>query len=470
MSEKYGKSIGKKDLVILCITAILSLRWCPIASQYGGALIFLWIIAGIMFLVPFSLIILELCCIYPDTRGGLIQWVNIEYGEMVGFIVSVFYFISCLMALPTMLIFGACSFAYAFFPVLMTSKLYLNMFIIISFGIAILINWNGIDKVKKLIDIIGPIGTILPGAIIVMLAFGSVFIFGRPSATSYSLNNLIPNIGFDHLMFLSVLAFALAGIEMISAFAYKIKEPKKTMPFAIMIASAIIAFFYIITSISLNLIIPADKVNISTGFIQVLLYGFHFDFLAKVVGVLLAIGSLALTIVWVLGPAKAFIEGNSKDILPKFLIDKKHEGDIPKKALILEFVIIVLICLLTIAIPNFDSVYTMLIQITAITYFLPYLVIVSLYFHKRKRMNLSQKVEYFRIPGKTNLLAYAATSIAFFTLIVSLIFAFFPPSHLSKFYDKAIYIIELAGANIIILGFSYTYYKYMKKKIKIGCL
>jgi glutamate:GABA antiporter len=460
-----NKTIGKKDLIIFCITAIVALRWCPITAKYGAASISLWVIAGIIFFIPFSLIISELSCLYSEERGGLVVWIKNEFGERTAFIISFFYFISCLLALPTVLTFSASSFAYAFFPELMTNKLYLTSFIIIGFGISVLLNFYGIDKVKKIVDIVGPLGSILPGIIVIIAAFGAVFFFGRTSATAYNMSAIIPDIHFNNIMFLSVLAFAMAGIEMISAFAYKIKNPKKTIPFSIIIAAILIASFYIISSVSITMIIPPEKINIATAFVQVFEIGLKSQFLAKLVALLIAVGGIGLSLVWSIGPVKAFIDGNSNDILPKFLIDKDQSGDVPKKGLLFEFAIIVIVCLMTYAIPSFESVYTILIQITTITYFIPYIFIVAVYLNIRKRRNLSIKSDTFVIPGKTNLLAYIITGITLITLCVSLIIAFFPPSHLHNVSDKIEYVSVLIISNISLFLASFFFYSYKKERL-----
>jgi glutamate:GABA antiporter len=459
------KTMGSKGLIIFCITAIVALRWCPITAKYGAATIFLWITAGVIFFIPFSLIISELSCLYPDERGGLVVWIKNEFGERTAFIISFFYFISCLLALPTVLTFSASSLAYAFFPSLMTNKLYLTLFIIIGFGISVLLNFYGIDKVKKIVDIVGPLGSILPGMIVIVAAFGAVFFFDRPSATTYSISTMIPKIHFNNIMFLSVLAFAMAGIEMISAFVYKIKNPKKTIPFSIVIAAILIATFYIIASVAITLIIPPEKINIATAFVQVFEIGLQSHILAKIVALLIAIGGIGLSLVWSIGPVKAFIDGNSNKILPKFLTDKDQTGDVPKKGLIFEFVIIVCVCMMTYAIPNFESVYTIFIQITTITYFIPYIFIIAVYLNIRKKKNLNIKSDTFVIPGKTNFLAYLATGVTFFTLSLSLIFAFFPPSHLHNVSDKINYVAVLIISNILLFLASYFFYSFKKGKL-----
>ena len=74
------KILGKKDLVLFTVSAILLLDTLASAASVGVSSIFWWLFLSVVFFIPFALISAEMSCSYP-AQGGIYAWVKTAYGS-----------------------------------------------------------------------------------------------------------------------------------------------------------------------------------------------------------------------------------------------------------------------------------------------------------------------------------------------------------------------------------------------------
>ena len=72
-SSKKVASLSMVGMSILIITTVLSLRGLSSQAEFGYTSIFWYILAAIIFLIPFSLVCAELASTYTQ-NGGLFRW------------------------------------------------------------------------------------------------------------------------------------------------------------------------------------------------------------------------------------------------------------------------------------------------------------------------------------------------------------------------------------------------------------
>ena len=89
MGEVKEKTSGSKmtitTIVIMNITAVVSLRFLPSEAEYGLGAIFYYAFAALVFLVPMALVAAELATTYPE-KGGVFRWVSEAFGPRWGFL------------------------------------------------------------------------------------------------------------------------------------------------------------------------------------------------------------------------------------------------------------------------------------------------------------------------------------------------------------------------------------------------
>ena len=123
---------------------------------------------GVCFLLPSALISAELATGWPKT-GGVYIWVREGISDRWGFVAVWLQWIHSVPWYPVILYFIATSLAFVFDPELANNKIYVLSIVLVGFWGMTLLNYLGI-KTSSLFSAIGVVlGTIAPGALIVVL-------------------------------------------------------------------------------------------------------------------------------------------------------------------------------------------------------------------------------------------------------------------------------------------------------------
>lgn len=457
------KTMRLWDIVLMNVTAIIGLRWLPIAAGYGASSILLWLLAAALFFIPTGLVSAELATTWPE-QGGMYVWVKKAHGEKWGFLTSWFYWINNLFYYPSLLTFVAVTLAYIINPALKDNKLYIVAVILISFWVVTFINIKGTSVGKWLSNLSGTFGTLLPGLILIIL--GIIAAFTRPIPTDYSLSNWIPNLGnISNIAFLSTLMFAMAGIELTPILAGETDNPQKTFPLATIISAFIIAGVYIIGTVAITFIISPDKIGAASGIMQALELiskEIHMNVLVPLIACMIIIGSFGGIGVWVLGPIKMLFESTKEGILPEYFT-KLNKNDMPQNAMVIQAVLITLIVILTTFLPTVENIYGVLVLMTTITYFIPYLFMFVTFITLRIKFKDIERP--FKVPGSDGI-AWLITIIGLLSVILAIILPLVPPSNLKAAKDIIIYELEVAGGPFIFGFIGYLLYtQYQKKNV-----
>lgn len=141
-------------MAILIVTSILSLRGLPSEAKFGVQSIFYYIFAAIVFLVPFSLVCAELASTYTRT-GGLYRWVSEAFGPRWGWTAMYLEWQTIVIWFPTVLMFGAASLAYIFWPesfdqALASNKIYTLVIAMVIYWAATFNSFRGQKMANKL--------------------------------------------------------------------------------------------------------------------------------------------------------------------------------------------------------------------------------------------------------------------------------------------------------------------------------
>ena len=106
------RTLGVRDLVLLNIVAVLSLRWMATSAAAGPSALTLWLLAGLFFFVPQGLAVSELTLRYPE-EGGVYAWTKRAYGDSHGFLCGWCYWVNNVLYPPNLLISTAVMFTFA---------------------------------------------------------------------------------------------------------------------------------------------------------------------------------------------------------------------------------------------------------------------------------------------------------------------------------------------------------------------
>lgn len=454
------------DLVLMNVTAIIGLRWLPLAAGYGASSISLWVMAALLFLLPLGMVSSELATAWPD-EGGVYVWVKEAYGEKAGFIVSWFYWTNSFFFFPSLLIFVAVTLAFVIDPALATNKVFVCTVVLVSLWLVTFLNFRSMRIVKGLSNLSGTLGIILPGIIIVVLGFAAVLIWHKPIPTDYSFAKLIPDFGTtSNIAFLSTLMFSMAGLELTPTLAGETHDPKRTFPRALFISSALIVGMYIIGTVAITMMIAPEKIGAASGImdgLKIISADLHLPYVLTIVALMIVLSGLGGASVWSVVPIKMLHESCKNGILPKFFM-RLNKNDMPRNAMIVQSLVVTVIILGTSVLPSVNAFYEILILMATITYFIPYLFMFAT-FIKLRKIRPDQPRPY-RVPGG-NVFPWILAVVGFISVAVAIILPFvIPPKDVQTAHDILVYRLEILSGPVIFLVLGLLLHSRYQRKIK----
>ena len=263
-----SKFLGFGDIAILTFIANFGIRWLAVAAGMGASSILFWIIGAVFLGFPMALMSAQLCRLYPK-EGGIYAWIRESLGERSGFIVAWLYFINNVFYYPAILIFLATNFAYFLGkPALATNNHFVCAVVLIFFWMIVLISLFGLRVNKWLSEYGGILGSVFPALLIIGLGIAMV-VTTHHSATTFNWHTLISNHHLSHnLANLTMIMFALTGVEIIPTFANAVKNPKRDLYFGLIIGASLLVVFYVFGTIALNTILSPEQIQKTSGLIH----------------------------------------------------------------------------------------------------------------------------------------------------------------------------------------------------------
>jgi glutamate:GABA antiporter len=418
------RELGFLDLVLFYIAGGLSLRWIATAAAAGPSTILIWIFACLFFFVPLAASVLELSTRYPQ-EGGLYVWTQHAFGDFSGFLVAWMYWMSNLPYFPAVLYFGAGSLLFAFphgQKLANTSSYYL-LFALGYLALITLLNVRGL-KFGKWLNNLGAFGSWVPIVILLVLAGISVFRFG--SATKFTGESMTPQVGLKNAIFWSTIFFAFGGCETGSFMGEEIKDARRTIPRALIISGIVLAVSYIAGTIALLVALPSTAISGVGGFasaIQVMCNRLGLSWIVVLIALLIALNSI--------GGAASFLSSTSRlpfvagidRYLPQAFGRVHAKWGTPWIAITAYGFAGMFCALLSQAGSSVQSAYDLLVSMSIITYFIPF-VFLFLAMIRLQREPFPAGVA--RLPGGKPV-AILLASVGLLTTLMTIVLAVVPP-------------------------------------------
>jgi len=459
------KIMRVKDIVLMNITAVLSLRWLPIAAAYGASAPLLWVIAASVFFIPLGLVATELATAWPQ-EGGVYIWVKQAFGERIGFLTAWFYWTNSFFFYPSLLTFIVVTIAFLFNPALATSKVYVCSSLLISLWSITILNFKSMRVLKWLANCSGILGILLPGIIIILLGVVAVVFWKIPIPTDYSMAKLLPDFSTkSNIAFLATLMFSMAGIELTPTIAGETENPRKTFPRALFISAVIVVMTYIMGTVALTLMIAPEHIGAASGVmdaLKLITAKLHVPFITPLVGLMLALSGIGCASVWLVVPIKMLLESCKGGILPKAFSKTNAEG-MPRNAIIIQSSAVTIIVLSTAFLTSVNSFYELMVLMATITYFIPYLALFLAFI--KLRVAHPHHARPYKVPGG-NIGAWIIALVGFSAVTMAIILPFvIPPQDINTAHDILLYRIEIACGPVFFAVLGYLiYYFYSRKK------
>ncbi len=449
MPTNATKVLGLKDITIMAVTANFGVRWLPVAAGLGASAIFFWLLAALLFFAPLSIIAVSLSRKYPE-EGGVYAWTKRGLGDGSGFMVAWLYWINNIFYYPAVLIFLATNFSYFIGkPQLSQNHIYVTAAVLIAFWLITFISFYGISANKYLVDIGGILGSFIPAIALIILGISYYFTSGHHSATTYSWHTIWPHNNVVHnLSTLTIIMFAMAGIEIIPTFANSVKNPRRNLFWGLILASIILFGLYILGTISLNILSKPSAIQKASGLLSafsIVDARYHIAWFTRVMAFLLTFAEFAAVSIWLLAPVIMFFKCTPKGILPNWL-HRENRYHSPQNALLFMGVLVSIIVILTNFIATVSAMYQALILMATVLYFIPYLYLV---------------IAYIRLKTHRLWIRWSISLCVLLSVVLGILFCFQPPVLQTKsaFF---VYEAELILGPLILFTIGWLIYRLRK--------
>jgi len=308
---------------------------------------------------------------------------------------------------------------------------------------------------------VSSLGALVPMAALIVLAAVSYWKFGP--VVKYPLTSFAPHWTLDNAVFWSGVFFAFGGVEAGSAMGGEIENPRRVIPWAILVGGSILAVAYIGGTGALLVALPPDAVGGPDGFVN------GVRALSSRVGVAWLLAPLALFVgLNSVGGAAAYLSSTSR--LP-FVAGIDHylpaafgwihaRYRTPWVAIGVYGLAAVLVALAGQAGTTVRGAYDVLVSMGILSYFLPYLFLFGAMI-KLQRQPVGAEVR--RVPGgKPVAIVVASAGLA--STLLTIVLSAFPASDDP---NKPLAVAKVVGGTMVLVGLGVAVFLVERRRARV---
>ncbi len=446
-SSQPKRVMGFRDLVLFYVVTGISLRWIATAAAAGPSSIVIWIGAWLVFYTPLALSVIELSSRYPD-EGGLYVWSKKAFGDFSGFISAWAYWTSNLPYFPAVLYFAASNVIYirqGTWGHLSNNPRFYIIFSLLTLTLATLVNVVGLN-VGKWLHNLGAVAMWIPAVIVIVMGGIALHRFGP--ANTFTLRAMTPSLHFKDTIFWSLLVFAFGGCETGSFLGGEIKNPRRTIPWAVFAAGVTVAFCYIIGTVGVLVALPSAEVSSLQGLVQAIAKTVErvgFFWTLPLAAFLIALSNVGAAGAYLAAVARLpFVAGIDR-FLPAVFGALHSRWKTPWVALLTQYVLGVLFIFLGQAGTSVKGAYDVLASMTVITYFIPYLYVFAAMIKLQRE---PAGPEVIRLPGGKPV-AVLLSVIGLLTTTATIMLSVVPPVDDP---NQALAVLKIVGGTAVLMA------------------
>lgn len=451
-AKKKVASLSMVGMAILIITTVLSLRGLSSQAEFGYTSIFWYILAAIIFLIPFSLVCAELASTYTKD-GGLFRWCAEAFGPRWGWSAMYMEWMVVLIWFPAVLMFAAVSLAYIFWPEsfdqhLAANKIYTLCIVLGVFWLSTFNTFRGIKSANKLSTLGGLFGTIIPGAILIIL--GIIYVCTGGHNFIDVKQPFWPDFEKYQTIVLAASIFLFyGGMEMQAVHVNNMPNPSKTFPKSVLLAVVVILVIFIAGTLAIGFVEPAKDINLLASLLVAynsLWAHLGVPWLGNVIAAFITFGVIGQVSVIIAGPSTGILAVGKSGYLPKSL-QRTNKNGIQTPLLWIQGIWVTVLSLVLIILPSVESAYQILSQMSTIIYLIMAIVIYAAFV--RLRHTEPNVKRGFKVPGG-NFVKWLIGIVGIAGAILAAILSFFPPSQINTGSPVTYIIILILGCAILL--------------------
>lgn len=381
----------------------------------GIQVIFSWLLMFVLYFIPYALMVGELGSAFKNEGGGVTSWIKGTSTAKLAFFAGWTYWAVHVSYIASK---GSGGLKALSWMVFQNHEVYDSLptlgIQLATLGVFLLFCWvasRGLNPLKKLATIAGSSMFVMSLLFILMMfAAPAINPAGGYLSVDLSPDELVPTFDWTYVTNLSILVFAVGGIEKISPYVNKTAgNPARQFPKAIIFTVAMVLVCALLGTVAMGMMFDPAEVN--ANFNSYVANGAYWAFqrLGNYYGVgnLLmiiyaacnAIGQFSTLVVSIDAPLRMLLgDENARQFVPKGLLRQNDKG-----AYINGIKMVVVLCgsiiLAQIVVPGAAAVLTQLNKLNSVCMPLRYLWVFVAYFMLKRGGALD--AEYKFVKGKT---------------------------------------------------------------------
>jgi len=415
MTAVIPRTLGRWDLVLLKVVAIVNINNVPAVAVYGWTSLGLWLLAFVTFFLPEAVAVMVFSRRHPG-EGGIYLWTRKEFGDAHGFLSGWCYWTNNLFYVPVLLVYMAGILAFAGGEAGAADLVGRRLFVAgVAFGWLALIaiaNIRGM-AVGKWVQNIGGLGAFLSVGL-VLAAAGAAWASGTGIHAP-----AVSGVSWETTTSFAVMCNALVGIELASTMGDEIRNPARDLGPAIAIAGFVSIASYLLVTAAVLLLVPIDRLGVIQGVMQAVGSGAraaHIGWIVVPLAIVMGLATGGAASAWFAGSSRIPFVAGLTSALPSSLGQLHPRWRSPHVALIVCAAVAAIFTALSLAGSSVAEAYQVLLKAAVVIQLIPF---VYLFLGLAKTAGVSA-------------LARGAGVLGLLTTVVGLLAAFLPTAEVAS--------------------------------------
>ena len=246
----------------------------------------------------------------------------------------------------------------------------------------------GVVGVDKLASYGILIGTLIPGAVLVVLA-ALYLLQGNASAAPLDSQHVLPPWnGLASIVLIVNSFFTFAGVEVNAVHVDELQDAPRAFPRSILVAVVLILLVFILPTLAIAVAVPSAEISLTAGVMQ----AFHrcwitsgSTLLVPIIALGLVVASLSGLIDWLTGPSTGLLEiGRERGYLPPYF-QKVNSSGVQVRIFVAQGIVITAIGLLYALVPTVSRAYWIFAALATQVYLIMYVLMFAAAGRLRRR-------------------------------------------------------------------------------------
>ena len=460
------KKLGLMSLILMIFTSVYGFNNIP-RSYYlmGYAAIPWFVIAGILFFIPFAFMVAEFGSAFRHETGGMYSWLSNSVGPKYAFVGTFMWYTSYVLWMVNVssgiwvpvsnLIFGEDNTSKwsLFGSELLSGSRLLGIMAVIFFIFITYFDAKGIDKISKVTSIGGTAVLVIN----IMVFIGSIVMIiarhGQLEQPFLGMESLKTPLNAAYqgspIMILSFIVYALfayGGIEAVGGLVDKTENPEKNFPKGIVTAAMVIVVGYALLIMLVGSFTNYEEIlgtdTITLGNVSyVIMSNFAAAFgkafgaseatqvalahgFARVYALIMLLALMGAMFTLVYSPLKQIIDGTPKELWPGKMGEIAEDG-MPKNAMWIQCAIV---CIMVLCVSfggdTMQQFFLILTAMVNVGMTIPYTFISFAFPQFKKKEGIDRSFVVFKSQKSANFWGYVVS----LTLVFANVFAIVQPA------------------------------------------